>query len=151
MRRGTGTGRGPGWRDHLGHCLLHLAWVFWSPLMSGLKRRRRKEETIFPQPGPWPAWEATASTESGSCFKQVIKALSSAGGRGAWGRLCRTMRVLERPCLALACRSFMACPSLAKPPLVPGSSSCSFIYSVVIDHGILNVAGSPSPVPALEL
>lgn len=48
MRRGTGTGRGSGWRDHLGHCLLHLAWVFWSSLMSGLKRRRRKEETVFP-------------------------------------------------------------------------------------------------------
>lgn len=48
------------------------------PMMSGLKRRER----IFPQPGPWPAWEATASSESGSCFKQVIKALISVAPLG---------------------------------------------------------------------
>lgn len=60
------------------------------PMMSGLKRRER----IFPQPGPWPAWEATASSESGSCFKQVIKALISVAplGGGASAGQCGTWR-----------------------------------------------------------
>lgn len=110
--------------------LLHLAWMFSFPCaqMSNLKRRR-KGEAIFPQPGPWPAWEETASA-SGSCFQQVIKGLISVE---ALGHNSGTMWDMERPCLILASRSYMTCPRspcLARLPLVPGSSFCSFIHAV---------------------